>query len=93
MSTAYRGDKNPRWKGRYKDTKKGYWMLNVNSKRIPEHRYIMEKQLCRKLSKNEHVHHINGDKGDNSLSNLIVLTQSEHFTLHLNLRNKLRKGT
>lgn len=42
------------------------------------HRDIMESFLCRKLLKNEHVHHINENKLDNRLDNLMVLTASEH---------------
>ena len=47
------------------------------------HRYIMEQYLGRKLGYNEVVHHINGDKHDNRIENLIVMPRGEHARLHL----------
>lgn len=47
-----------------------------------EHRMIMETYLKRKLSFNEDVHHLNGNKKDNRIENLIVLTKSEHGKYH-----------
>lgn len=42
-----------------------------------EHRYVMEQHIGRKLHKEETVHHKNGDRHDNSLSNL-ELFSSRH---------------
>ena len=47
-----------------------------------EHRYLMECSLGRKLNRDEHVHHINGDGKDNRLENLVVLSASEHLRMH-----------
>jgi hypothetical protein len=55
------------------------------------HRFIMEKYLNRKLKKHEHVHHLNSRRDDNSLTNLVVLTNSEHRLLHF-MQNKKRGG-
>ena len=43
-----------------------------------EHRVKMEKKLGRKLRDDEHIHHKNGDPGDNRMSNLQVVTKAEH---------------
>ncbi len=46
------------------------------------HRIVVENALGRLLDSDEVVHHINGNKKDNILENLQVLTSSEHARLH-----------
>ena len=46
------------------------------------HRIVAEEKLGRKLQPGEIVHHIDGNKRNNSPSNLEVMTQSEHCRLH-----------
>lgn len=47
-----------------------------------QHRLVMEEYLGRQLSPNEVVHHINGDKTDNRVENLMVMSRDEHSKLH-----------
>lgn len=63
--------------------KNPYKRIEINGKGIDEHRYIMEQHLGRKLKRNEYVHHINDNKKDNRIENLMVVTPDEHNKLHL----------
>ena len=49
---------------------------------VMEHRVVMEMCLGRYLKTEEIIHHLNDKKYDNRISNLKILTQSEHIRLH-----------
>lgn len=55
---------------------------------VLEHRIIMENHLCRSLNSDEVVHHINGNKKDNRIENLEVMTNSEHVKMHMKDRGR-----
>jgi len=46
------------------------------------HRKIMEKHIERRLRSDEIVHHIDGNRHNNDISNLEILTRAEHARLH-----------
>jgi hypothetical protein len=65
----------------------GYKRISAGAKsRKYEHIVIAEKVLGRKLNKGEVVHHINCDKTDNRLENLLVCTHRYHLQLHARMR-------
>jgi len=53
-----------------------------------KHRVIYENFLGRKLAKNEILHHKNGDKTDNRIENLELMTRNKHNNLHHNWEGK-----
>ena len=54
------------------------------NKYVLAHRIIMENHLGRILDTNEVVHHKNGDKKDNNIFNLELMTVNEHCSHHAN---------
>lgn len=70
-------------------TLQGYRVNGKSDSRELEHRQVMSKHLGRKLSSSELVHHIDGDKLNNEISNLVITNRSDHINTH---RHDLDKG-
>src|SRR3990167_2808929 len=81
----FSGENHPFWKGGFHIDIYGYKVLqsiHTNGKKILEHRKIMAEYLGRELRSEEIIHHINGDKLDNRIENLQIVTRSEHINMH-----------
>lgn len=62
--------------------------INDKNKRTLVHRTVMENHLNRKLNKNEIIHHIDGNKSNNILSNLLICnSNSDHANIHANIEH------
>lgn len=90
------GNRSKRKKSTWWINKKGYvdgrvWVDSETQITVKRHRWVMENHLGRPLKDNEDVHHLNGNKTDNSIGNLRVLSHSEHSTL-TNLNRNYKSG-
>lgn len=75
------GDKHPNYKGGW--IQDGYHCISISGRQIGFHTHLIEKKIGRKLTSQEVVHHVNGDKLDNRIENLQLMSRSDHMKLHL----------
>ena len=69
----------------------GYVVNNLSKNKRHLHREVMEKYLDRPLKSSEIVHHVDGRPGNNFISNLELMTRSEHARLHGKMRYEAGK--
>lgn len=62
----------------------GYRYILVGTRWMPEHRLVVEEFLNRYLDDKEVIHHINFNRLDNRIENLMLFkSQKEHASFHL----------
>ena len=88
------GSDHPGYIGAVSDNK-GYLMVlkpswytgRKKSKHVFQHHVVVCEALgITEIPKGYHVHHINGDRCDNSYANLLMLTAGDHMRLHARQR-------
>jgi len=90
-----RGENSSQWKGGKYIGSDGYVNILVDNRHHKitgwkrykkEHVLVMEKILNRKLKKGESIHHIDVDKQNNNVDNLIIYTdEQDHKNMHKSL--------
>lgn len=92
------GAKNRNWKGGVKIEKNKYKLIwapnhpNAVNNYVREHILVMEESIGRYLTDDEVVHHVDENTFNNDISNLKLMTFSEHSSLHAKIAKRDNAG-
>ena len=88
-SLCQKGKKSSNWKGGRKKTSKGYiQVMSPNHPRadsggyVLEHILVFERETGISVPRGCCVHHLNGNKEDNRIENLCIMTVGAHTVMH-----------
>lgn len=85
-SISQTGEGNNNWKGGrydYNGKNNKYITLRINKSFVPEHRFIFENSMFRKLKSTEVIHHCDENKKNNNIENLCLFrNDSSHLRFH-----------
>ena len=56
------------------------------------HTVVMERHIGRFLKRDEVVHHINHDRSDNRIENLLLMNKKDHMAMHMKERHQTRRN-
>ena len=78
--------------GRAYQRKDGYWQISSgpNQGKLL-HRLIYEENFG-PIPEGFHIHHLDNDKNNNALENLVLISKSNHHKLHFNMLNNPNWG-
>lgn len=79
---ASRGKPKVRRRRGYGISANGYRLLFIGGEQVYEHRHVVSKHIGRTLRGDEEVHHVNGNRLDNKIENLRLVTRAEHMKIH-----------
>lgn len=67
-----------------KDSRTGYYLSTapIGSRRMRLHRYVWETETGNKIPKGYDVHHVDRNKDNNDIDNLLLISNTDHLTIH-----------
>lgn len=101
MRQGLKGRAHPNWKGGIKINHYGYRLIHRpdhpycdSQGYVFEHRLVVEQAIGKILSRTVKIHHVNGDRGDNSPTNLVACeSHAYHMYLHTRERSLTATGS